>query len=229
VNTSAAAATDPALAAYYGRRAAEYDRIYLKPERQTDLRWLEAALPPLFAGRRVLELACGTGWWTPHGAREALDWLATDLQPETLAIARTRSLPACVRFAQTDAQALQAVPGAFDAAFAGHWWGHLPLQQLPAWLGALHTRLGPGARVVFLDNRNVPGSSTAIARRDAAGNTWQQRHLSDGSAHEVLKNFPDEADIRRALAASPGPQARALHWQALPHIQHYWLLSYELA
>ena len=56
------------LQSYYAQRATEYERIYLKPERQAELRALEAWLPSVFAGRRVLEIACGTGWWTPHGA-----------------------------------------------------------------------------------------------------------------------------------------------------------------
>jgi SAM-dependent methyltransferase len=221
----AAAGVAADLARYYARRAAEYDRIYAKPERQADLRLLEAALPKLFVGRHVLEVACGTGWWTPHGARDAQGWLATDLQPETLAIARTRALPGCVRFAVADAHALHTVPGPFDAAFAGHWWSHVPLTELPAWLGALHTRLGVGARVVFLDNQWVPGSSTPIARCDEAGNTWQRRRLDDGSVHEVLKNFPAAAQAQAALQAAPGPRPYDVQWQAL---KHYWLLSYAL-
>ncbi len=54
---------------YYAQRAAYYERVYAQPERQDELRAIEAALPAVFAGRRVLEIACGTGWWTPHGAR----------------------------------------------------------------------------------------------------------------------------------------------------------------
>jgi ubiquinone/menaquinone biosynthesis C-methylase UbiE len=94
------------MQAYYARRAAYYERVYFKPERQTDLRAMEAWLPPLFAGRRVLEVACGTGWWTPHGARDARHWLATDINPETMAVARAKALPACVELATADAYTL---------------------------------------------------------------------------------------------------------------------------
>ena len=98
------------MQAYYARRAAYYERVYFKPERQTDLRAMEAWLPPLFAGRRVLEVACGTGWWTPHGARDALHWLATDINPETMAVARAKALPACVELATADAYAVSVPP-----------------------------------------------------------------------------------------------------------------------
>jgi demethylmenaquinone methyltransferase/2-methoxy-6-polyprenyl-1,4-benzoquinol methylase len=218
------------LPAYYARRAAEYEHVYAKPERQADLAWLAAALPSEFAGRNGLELACGTGWWTPHAARDARRWLATDINAEPLAIARAKPMPACVRWAQADAYALhgldEVAPGAvvdaaFDAAFAGFWWSHVPLQQLPAWLAALHARLQPGARVVFIDNRYVAGSSTPLHRYDAAGNSYQQRQLADGSTHEVLKNFPSPAQAQALL----GPQVQALRWV---ETDHYWLLAYDL-
>ena len=45
---------------YYQQRAPEYDEVYAKPERQADLAELRRLLPPLVAGRRVLEIAAGT-------------------------------------------------------------------------------------------------------------------------------------------------------------------------
>jgi demethylmenaquinone methyltransferase/2-methoxy-6-polyprenyl-1,4-benzoquinol methylase len=233
---SDADAPDTALSQYYARRATAYERIYAKPERQADLRAIEALLPALFAGRDVLEIACGTGWWTPFGARDCRSWLATDINDETLAIARTKPLPAGrVRFARIDAWTLDGLAvhrgpadGAtapenhrFDAAFAGFWWSHVPLERLPAWLALLHDRLKPGAIVAMLDNRFVPGSSTLISRRDSGGNTWQERVLDDGSRHEVLKNFPDPAQAIAAL----GGRARDARWTAF---EHFWLLTYRL-
>ena len=211
------------LQAYYARRADSYERIYAKPERQAELRALEAWLPGVFKGRHVLEIACGTGWWTPHGARDAASWLATDLNPETLAIAREKTLPACVRLTELDAWRLDALGAQhFDAAFAGFWWSHVERARLPGWLDQLHARLQSGARVVFIDNRYVPGSSTPIARTDAAGDSWQRRTLDDGSVHEVLKNFPTRDEAASAL----GMRARHADWIEHPH---YWALSYELA
>ena len=108
---------------------------------------------------------------------------------------------------------------AFDAAFAGCWWSHIPLQRLPGWLRQLHARLPPGARVVMLDNSYVKASSTPISRRDAEGNTYQQRPLDDGSSHEVLKNFPTQVEAIAAL----GPGVSDVQWML--H-EHYWVLSY---
>lgn len=218
------------MQAYYAQRAAYYERVYHKPERQDDLRAMEAwfAAPDgPFAGRRVLEIACGTGWWTPHAARHAADWLATDINAGTMAVARRKPLPACVRFAELDAYTLDGLdelagPAPFSAAFAGCWWSHVPLARLPGWLALLHARLAAGARVVFLDNSFVQTSSTPITRHDADGNTYQQRTLDDGSSHEVLKNFPTP----ESAIAMLGPRARAPRWIA--H-EHYWILTYTLA
>jgi demethylmenaquinone methyltransferase/2-methoxy-6-polyprenyl-1,4-benzoquinol methylase len=211
------------MRAYYARRAAYYERVYHKPERQSDLRAMEAWLAAQFVGRHVLEIACGTGWWTVHGARDAASWLATDLNPETMDVARAKVLPPAVRLATMDAYTLAELGTAtFDAAFAGCWWSHVPLSRLPGWLELLHARLDPGARVVFLDNSYVQTSSTPISRRDAEGNTYQQRTLDDGRTHEVLKNFPG----RDEAIAMLGPRARQPEWIAHTH---YWMLSYRLA
>ena len=208
---------------YYAQRAAYYERVYFKPERQVDLRAMEAWLPTLFAGRQVLEIACGTGWWTLHGARDALHWLATDLNPETIALARAKPMPAAVRFATVDAYTMAELGNAqFDAAFTACWWSHVPLARLPGWLATLHARLLPGARVVMLDNAYVQTSSTPISRRDEAGNTYQNRPLDDGSVHEVLKNFP----TREEAVAMLGPRAHDAKWI---EYEHYWVLSYLLS
>jgi ubiquinone/menaquinone biosynthesis C-methylase UbiE len=215
-------ATHTELRDYYARRAGEYDRVYAKPERQADLQALRQMLPPLFAGRHGLEIACGTGWWTPVVADQAASWLATDINEATLAIARARGLPPQVRLELADAHALAPLVGrGFDAVFAGFWWSHVPRARLAPWLAELHALLPSGARVAMIDNRFVAGSSTPIARIDADGNSWQRRTLADGSTHEVLKNFPG----RDEAVAAIGPRAHAVQWTELPH---FWLLHYEL-
>jgi ubiquinone/menaquinone biosynthesis C-methylase UbiE len=83
------------LEKYYADRAGEYDRVYLKPERQSDLRKLELLLGQEFKGLDVLEIACGTGYWTQFIARSAGKILAIDYNPETIQIARNRYYGKC--------------------------------------------------------------------------------------------------------------------------------------
>jgi demethylmenaquinone methyltransferase/2-methoxy-6-polyprenyl-1,4-benzoquinol methylase len=214
------------LQAYYARRAAEYEAIYAKPERQADLARLRTDVAEAFRGRSVIEVACGTGYWTPHIARHAVRVDAFDINEETLAIARTKAVdPARVRFATADAYALPAAEPRYDGAFAGFWWSHVPRRDLPRFLQGLRRVLAPGARVVFLDNRYVPGSSTPLSRTDAQGDTFQARTLADGSRHEVLKNFPEPAELRAAVL----PYADAAGAVEVRLIDYYWWLEYTLA
>jgi demethylmenaquinone methyltransferase/2-methoxy-6-polyprenyl-1,4-benzoquinol methylase len=152
---------------YYAARAGEYDQIYRKPERQADLRQMEAWLPGVFSGRSVLEIACGTGYWTPFYAPHATRVLGIDSAIEPLQIARTRMPPrgfrrCSCRSAMPTSHRARCQRPAFEAALAGFWWSHIPLERIPAFLQSLHAVLQPGARVVFMDNRYVPGSSTRL-------------------------------------------------------------------
>lgn len=219
--TALPAATADSMRAYYAQRATSYERVYDKPERQADLQAMNAWLPGHFEGRHGLEIACGTGYWTPFAAARCASWLATDANEEVMAIARTKPLPpGRVQFRALDAYDLGALGDQrFDAALAAFWWSHVPLQHLPGWLTGLHARLAPGAVVVMLDNLYVPGSNHPITRQDVDGNTYQTRALDDGSTHEVLKNFP----TREEAVAMLGTRARDSQWTAF---QHYWALSY---
>lgn len=213
--------TEPSpLHDYYAARAREYERVYTKPERQADLRQLEVLLPMFFAGYRVLEIACGTGYWTQFLARAAKAVEAVDASSETLQVAAEKSWPPeRVRFRVADVYALRDDLGTFDAAFAGFWWSHVPVRDRERFLRSLDQRLMSGAKVLLLDNLFVEGSNTPIAQRDAEGNTYQCRRLDDGSEHLVLKNFPSEAE----LCADIGAFGRNTQFTAL---QYYWLFSY---
>jgi demethylmenaquinone methyltransferase/2-methoxy-6-polyprenyl-1,4-benzoquinol methylase len=99
------------------------------------------------------------------------------------------------------------------------WWSHVPKAGLRAFLRGFHGVLSPGARVVFVDNNYVEGSSTPISFTDGQGNTYQRRRLEDGSRHEVLKNFPTESELRAALEGM-ADEARVVT------LRYYWILSY---
>jgi demethylmenaquinone methyltransferase/2-methoxy-6-polyprenyl-1,4-benzoquinol methylase len=214
--------TRDGLAEYYARRASEYDRIYMKPERQADIGDLASRLAEILAGRTILELACGTGFWTQFLAPRAASILATDINPEMLEIARRRLHGSPnVSFQRADALTLRDVGGGYTGCLAAFWWSHLRKDRVRSFLEVLHSRLAPGARVVFADNVYVEGSSTPISRTDADGNTYQMRRLMDGSGHEVLKNFPSESEFLRAT----GEFGRGGRFCTL---KYFWYGWYEL-
>lgn len=218
--------TNPAagkLAEYYQQRAAEYEEIYTRPERQADLAELRRILPPLVAGRNVLEIAAGTGYWTQVLAPAAASITATDLNPETLELAAAKDFEgATPRLLVADAFKLDMVPGEFDLVFCGFWWSHIPRADVQRFLAGVSARVAAGTPMLILDNMYVEGSVHPIARTGPDGDTYQLRRLQDGRQYEVLKNFPTE----RQLAADLAPWATGLRNTELTH---YWLACCELA
>jgi demethylmenaquinone methyltransferase/2-methoxy-6-polyprenyl-1,4-benzoquinol methylase len=208
------------LADYYERRAPHYDAVYAKPERQADLLLLQQQIPSLLTGRHVLEVAAGTGYWTQCIAATAQSIRATDYNAGPLAIAAGRDYPrGNVEFEHADAYALDQLSGEYDAAFVGFWWSHMLLADTDRFLDGLCARLTPGSPLVIIDNQYVEGSNHAITRTDQDGNTYQRRSLPDGSAHEVLKNFPTAAkllDVGRRHGTGP----------ELTEFEYYWLLTF---
>lgn len=214
-------ASSAEMQAYYASRAPYYDAVYLKPERAKDIAFLCEYLPAAFAGRAVLEVACGTGYWTQHIAGTAARLVAIDAGPEPLRFARLRPHAERVTFRLEDAYRLPADLGEFDAAFAGLWFSHVPVERRVEFIRSLHGRLRARAKVIFLDNSEVQCREWPIVETDAHGNTYQRRQLRDGSVHRVLKNFPNEDQLKQLLSPAPAFSFRQL--------DNFWLLEYEVA
>lgn len=145
--------------------------MYLKPERAQDIAFLSAHLPERLRGREVLEVACGTGYWTRHITPAAKRLVATDATAEPLAFARQCPGAERVEFKQADAYALPDDLGKFDGAFAGLWFSHVPVEARVAFINSLHARLLPGARVLWLDNNETQLRDFPITETDPQGNT----------------------------------------------------------
>ena len=170
------------MQSYYAARAGEYDGVYQKPERQADLRQIEQWLPSVLSGKTVLEVACGTGYWTQFIAPVASSVVAIDSAPETLRIAERRVPSGNVLFQVGDAYALAQGSRRFSAAFAGFWFSHVPLERQREFLRGLNSALEPGAKVVLLDNRSSkaalrrsPGETPTATRTNPGRSAMAQR------------------------------------------------------
>lgn len=210
------------LARYYALTATDAETVYDKPERQADLAAIRSKVAELLTGHMVLELACGTGYWTRVIAPVAESVHATDISQEALALARARQ-PECdnVTFAQADAFDLPAAVGQYTAVFAGFWWSHVKREEQDRFLAQLRAKMGKDVLLVLLDNVYVDGSSTVIARTDLEGNTYQFRLLPSGERLEILKNFPTDSFLRKRL----GTATRDIRTKRVPH---YWLATARL-
>ena len=210
------------MRAYYAARAPYYDAVYDKPERQDDIAFLKRHIPSRLENRSVIEVACGTGFWSQFIAPVASSLVATDDTAEPLEFARLRPGTQSVLFAQADAYALPFRLGRFNGAFAGLWLSHVPITRRQEFVASLHALLLPASRVVLIDNSEVQCQELPIVERDADGNGYQHRPLRDGSVHRVLKNFPSERELQTMVAKFA---ARSSHTA----LENFWLFEYELA
>lgn len=185
---------------YHAARADVYDETasYLDREAEALREPIKARYRELFKGRDVLEVACGSGYWTRVLAGVAASVFAFDINAEILqkAVERCAGLPN-VTFRIADAYTFLGVPTGFDAAVAIFWYSHIPRANIPQFLDALCRVLAPGALVMFIDQLPY---EPAFRTMNEAGNVLPEgRALPAGRTFSVIKNFPTEAELRASI------------------------------
>jgi ubiquinone/menaquinone biosynthesis C-methylase UbiE len=173
-------ARDPATAAYYDRRAAEYDQWYLgqgqfahhdRPGWSAEVDQVVSLVAQLPA-TRTLDVACGSGFLTRY-LRGVV--VGADLSPAMVSLTQSR-LPEGVAVV-ADALSLPFADNAFDRILTGHFYGHLPADE---------------RRVFLSEARRVAQELIVIDSALRAGmepEQWQERILNDGSRHRVYKRY----------------------------------------
>ncbi len=190
------------LVAYYEARAAEYDDWYLRRGRyergaihdaawhaELDAagRWLDA-LP--FHGELV-ELAAGTGWWSPLLASKG-ELSMYDAAPAPLDRARERLVAHRLRAHLHVRDAWAEPDRQVDGLFTGFWLSHVERDRLPAFLALVRRWLRPGGRFAAIDSLPDPASS-AVDHPPPADDR-SVRRLDDGRTFTIVKVFhPPEA------------------------------------
>jgi SAM-dependent methyltransferase len=209
-------------AQFYAKSASNHDRIYDRAERQDDLEEMREHVADVLRGHTVLELACGTGYWTRLIAETADKVVATDINPEMIAMATLRAMPADkVTLRVADAYDLPADIGDFTAVFIGFWWSHVKREEQEKFLAQLRSKIGKDMFIVLLDDCYVEGSSETVARTDMEGNTYQIRTAPDGERYEIPKTYPSDSGLRKKLASS----VREIR---IVRLEYYWMLTCRL-
>lgn len=211
------------LISYYKDRAKEYDKVYSIPEEQEDLANATKIFKELFSKKAVLEIACGTGYWTEQIAKTATSIVATDINEAVIEIARSRKNFDNVIFEVADMYTFATVTK-FDALFGGFIWSHILLQDLDGFLRKVTSFLQPNGTIAFIDSKQIEGgvhNNKSIIKIDGHGNTYQARTLEDGTSHVVLKNFPSQEFLVQTLSKfSTGIQYIDL--------EYYWIVTCQL-
>jgi ubiquinone/menaquinone biosynthesis C-methylase UbiE len=205
---------------YYHRRASTYDNLYHRGERKLALDEVAAIFQNIFSEKEVLEIACGTGYWTERIAETAESIFAIDINDAMLNIAKARSYPKSnVTFSRGDFYQLK-LSHPFESLFSGFVWSHIPLQELDAFISLMNSYVQPGGTLLFIDNNFVEGSSTSIVRTDEFGNTYQERKLEDRETFTIIKNFPEEKFIREKL------EGKVSELNVIK-LKYYWILHFK--
>lgn len=208
------------LAEYYAAVAEVYEDKYLEPDLDEDAEAAAEHVSEALANHEVLELGCGTGYWTEAIAENAKSVLATDINPIMLDIAQERDyVLENVEFAEVDWLAPRLPEGRrFTACFGGGMWSHVKREDYGTVLKHIKSAIGTGGFLVLVDDNFVEDVTPPTARTDAEGNTYQMRQLPDGSRMEVLKNFPSDSFLKKKFSAV----ARDVR---LSRNEYFWMLT----
>lgn len=205
---------DPLLieqAAYYRARAPEYDDWWQRTGRfdrgpEATGRWraevaqVEADLLRAGLTGDVLELACGTGWWTERLARTAARLTCIDGSPETIDINRRRLSAAGLALPRYEvADLFEWTPSAsFDAVFFSFWLSHVPADRFDWFWAMVAAALRPGGRAYLIDS--LPDrTSKARDHRMPVTEGLEERRLNDGRTFRIVKVFRRPADLAEQL------------------------------
>lgn len=139
---------------------------------------------------RVLELGCGTGYFTRELARRGADVVAIDVSPELLEIAKTEGFAANVRFEIQNACALSYPDASFDSVVGSSVLHHLDIEDA---LTEIYRVLKNGGTVYFTEP-NMLNPQIAIQKNVP----WVKRKLGDSPDETAFFRWP----LRRLLEAA---------------------------
>jgi demethylmenaquinone methyltransferase/2-methoxy-6-polyprenyl-1,4-benzoquinol methylase len=211
------------LGLYYGELARELasqpDRPHSVPLRQEEFRAIIDKVVVDSSRKRILELACGVGFWTKRIATNARSVLAIDFSPVAIQVAREGSSGPHVEFAVQDVFAIDIGARQFDLVFAGFLLSHIRREDLSVFFSKLHSVVPMGTRLMFIDNARADRTLRPLVSVDRNGNAFERRALRGGAEHSVLKNYYTDQELRLAI----GNRVDELQ---VDRRDHYYIVSY---
>jgi 2-polyprenyl-3-methyl-5-hydroxy-6-metoxy-1,4-benzoquinol methylase len=215
--------------AYYRARAGEYDATMRQLGRYVTMGGSVAGRPGDGEGAEVavllealeemgpfdtvLELACGTGWWTQWLAQHAQHVTAVDAAREMLALNRERVNAGNVQYILADVFSWRP-DQQFDLVFFGFWLSHVPHDRFAALWQLIRDSLTPNGRVVFVDELDT---EPARAQERRVDDDAVLRELEDGRQFRAVKVFYQPSELEARL--------RVLGWNVEVHPagqRFYW-------
>jgi SAM-dependent methyltransferase len=201
---------DAEMLAYYEARAPEYDDWYLRRGRYErgpvhDAAWaaeLDVAgrwLDGLPIRGEIVELAAGTGWWSPLLATKG-DLSIYDGASAPLDRARERLIAHGLRAHIHIRDAWAEPDRAVDGVFAGFWLSHVPRTRLDEFLALVARWLKPGGAFAFIDS--LPDPHSSAVDHPTPVDDRSVRRLADGREFTVVKVYYEPGELESALASA---------------------------
>lgn len=214
---------DANLKEYYSKRAREYDKIYHRdiPIRLKEQNMIATEIKKIFKGKYVLELACGTGYWTKYLVGSAEKVLATDINQEMLKIASCRIPDKSVQFLIGDAYDPPSSIPQFTGAIANFWISHIPKNRISQFLSALHNILPPNSMIMFVDGVHREELGGKLIRKKGSADTWKRRKLENNEEYDIVKNYYTKKELLGLFA----PHTTKV---SVKYLTHFWIVTYKL-
>jgi SAM-dependent methyltransferase len=198
------------MLAYYEARASEYDDWYLRRGRYErgpihDAAWnaeLDGSgtwLDGLPIHGEIVELAAGTGWWSPLLAAKG-DLSLYDAAPAPLERARERLVAHRLRAHLHLRDAWAEPDRRVDALFAGFWLSHVPRDRTAAFLELCRRWLKPGGVLALIDS--LPDPQSGAEDHPDPADDLAVRRLDDGREFTIIKVFRSADELTAELRAA---------------------------
>ncbi len=185
------------MVSYYRDRAKEYEQVYdwRDPHRQEEQIKMGQKMIQILKDKRILDVGCGTGYWTQKLSTVAKSITGIDVNETVLEIARSKQYSCLVEFLKMDAYNMLFPDVTFTGALASFWLSHIPRDRISNWIDHFHRQLEPGAQVFIADNTYIDGLGGELIRKPNDLNTYKLRTLNDGSKHLIVKNYFEVQEI----------------------------------
>jgi ubiquinone/menaquinone biosynthesis C-methylase UbiE len=188
---------------YYDERALEYEEAYTLGTGTSSMRDPEvfkaeartlAEIVGRFGQGRLIDLACGTGYWLPSYAANCshitlFDQSARMLDESRKKIAR---LGIAARCSVIHGDVFEHPFGAraYDCALVGFLLSHVTRPQERTFFDILRAMLEPSGRFLILDSAWSPERAMVNQKEER-----QERRLNDGTLFEIYKRYYDRQDV----------------------------------
>lgn len=179
------------LVKYYKDRAKEYEQVYewRDHNRQEEQDLMGAEMKAFLSGTNVIDVGCGTGYWTQKISETAKSIVGIDINQAVLDIAASKTYDCPTEFKLMDAYKLEYPDRTFTGAISSFWLSHIRKENINEWIEQLHRILKPEAHVFISDNTFIEGIGGDLIRKTGDPNTYKLRTLNDGSKHLIVKNY----------------------------------------